>query len=253
MTKDFPKDSDMEIKRRTTRLYKKFHHWMADWGPTMKLRLTSRIVLIFVVFVAVLLAVVGVLSYRSGSEILKAAAVSEMQAVAIEKEAALDTWVEERLADVGQLATDTELVERTTILVAAIPGSEEARAAHALLVKDLDPHLTGARSGYIELFIVEPEGGKVVASTSPAEEGKFKIGHEYFDQGKNGLYLQAPYISRDLKAPAMTAAVPLRSADGRVRAVLAARLNLAALNAIAQRESGPVSYTHLTLPTSDLV
>ena len=204
----------------------------------MKLRLTSRIVLIFVVFVAVLLAVVGVLSYRSGSETLKAAAISEMRAVAIEKEAALDTWIEERLADLAQIATDADLVERAAILMAAVPASEEARAAHALLLKELEPHLSGPRAGYIELFVIEPEGGKVVTSTSPTEEGKSKIGYAYFDKGKTGLYMQAPYHSVDLKAPAITAAVPLRSADGQVLAVLAARLDFAALNAIAQRRPG---------------
>src|SRR5271165_6561761 len=45
---------------------------------TMKLRLTSRIVLFFVLLAAVLLTTVGVLSYRSGRESLKAAAISEM-------------------------------------------------------------------------------------------------------------------------------------------------------------------------------
>jgi len=59
----------------------------------MKLRLTSRIVLFFVLLAAALLSTVGVLSYRSGSESLKAAAVSEMLARAIEKEAAVDTWI----------------------------------------------------------------------------------------------------------------------------------------------------------------
>jgi PAS domain S-box-containing protein len=205
---------------------------------TMKLRLTSRIVLIFVVFVAVLLAMVGVLSYRSGSEFLEAAAISEMRAVAIEKEAAVVAWMEQRLSDFGQVANDQDLTERASLLIAAAPGSEEARAARAALLRDLDPHLSGSRTGYLELFVIEPEGGKVVASTSPTEEGKSKIGQEYFDQGRNGLYLQAPYSSVDLKGPAMTAAVPLRSKDGRVRAVLAAQLDLAALNAIAQRGSG---------------
>ncbi|HEX7518147.1 MAG TPA: response regulator [Chthoniobacterales bacterium] len=204
----------------------------------MKLRLTSRIVLIFVVFVAVLLAVVGVLSYRSGSESLKAAAISEMRAVAIEKEAAFDTWIEERLAGLAQIATDADLVEKATILMAAVPASEEARAAHALLLKELEPHLSDYRAGYIELFVIEPESGKVVTSTSPTEEGKSKIGYPYFDKGKTDLYMQAPYHSVALKAPAITAAVPLRSANGQVLAVLAARLNLTAMNDIAQRRPG---------------
>jgi signal transduction histidine kinase/DNA-binding response OmpR family regulator len=207
-------------------------------GRTMKLRLTSRIVLIFVVFVAILLTVVGVLSNRSGSESLKAAAIAEMVAVAGEKEMALDTWIEERLADLARIATDADLVERATSLIAAAPGSEEARAAHALLLKELEPQMSGSHSGYLELFVVEPSAGKVVTSTSPTEEGKSKIGYPYFEKGKTDLYIQEPYQSVDLKAPAITAAVPLRSANGQVLAVLAARLDFAAMNAIAQRRTG---------------
>ena len=63
------------------------------YDETMKLRLTSRIVLFFLLLAAVLLASVGVLSYRSGSESLKAAAISEMVGLAAEKEAALDRWI----------------------------------------------------------------------------------------------------------------------------------------------------------------
>ena len=204
----------------------------------MKLRLTSRIVLYFVLLATVLLAVVGVLSYRSGNESLKAAAISEMLAAAIEKEAALDTWIEGRLDDIVQISSPADVAEKAANLVAAAPASEEARLAHAIVLDELEPHLVGHRGAYIELFVMEPAGGKVVASTSPAEEGKFKLGHPYFDNGKTNLYLQAPYRSADMAAPAMTVAIPLRATDGRVVAVLAARVDLAVMNTIVRRRTG---------------
>jgi hypothetical protein len=38
MTKNFPKESEMETKSRTTgRLYEKFHHWTRDWGGKLTL------------------------------------------------------------------------------------------------------------------------------------------------------------------------------------------------------------------------
>jgi PAS domain S-box-containing protein len=204
----------------------------------MKLRLTSRIVLYFVLLATVVLAVVGVLSYRSGNESLKAAAISEMLAAAIEKEAALDTWIEERLDDIVQISSPADVAEKAANLVAAAPASEEARSAHAIVLDELEPHLVGHRGAYLELFVMEPAGGKVVASTSPAEEGKFKLGHPCFDNGKTNLYLQAPYRSADMAAPAMTVAIPLRATNGWVVAVLAARLDLAAMNTIVQRRTG---------------
>jgi PAS domain S-box-containing protein len=204
----------------------------------MTLRLTSRIVLIFVFFAAALVVTIGVFAYRSGSESLEAAAVSEMLALATEKEAALDTWIEERLGDLRQLATERDLVEKTATLVAAAPASRDARSARALVLQELEPHMSTPRSRFLELFVIEPNGGTVLASTTPAEEGKSKIGHLYFDRGKTDVYLQGPYYSVDVKAPVLTAAMPLRSADGRVLAVLAARVNLETMNAIVQRREG---------------
>ena len=204
----------------------------------MKLRLTTRIVLYFVLLTAVLLTIVGVLSYRRGSESLKAAAISEMLAAADEKEAALDTWIEERLNDIVQISGPPDVGEKAATLIAAPPASEAARSAHAVLLRELEPHLAGLNHPFLELFVLEPESGKVMASTSPAQEGKFKRGYPYFDKGKQGLYLQAPYHSADLAGPAMTAAIPLRASDGRVVAVLATRLDLAAINTIVQRRTG---------------
>jgi PAS domain S-box-containing protein len=202
----------------------------------MKLRLTFRIVLIFVVVVAALLTTVGVLSYRSGSETLKAAAISKLQAVAIEKEAAVLSWMDRSLSNFERLASDVDLAEQSSLLVAAASGSEERLAIYAALSKDLHSHLSGLR--YSELFVIEAETGTVIASTNPAEEGRSKIGHAYFQQGRIGLYLQPPYNSPTLNAPAMTVAAPLRSSDGRLWAVLAGHLDLATLTTIAKREPG---------------
>ena len=47
-----------------------------------------------------------------------------------------------------------------------------------------------------------------------------------------------PSHSADLDSQALTAALPLRATNGRVVAVLAARLNLAVMNTIALRRSG---------------
>ena len=208
------------------------------WKKPIKLSLTSRIVLFFVLVAAVLLASVGALSYRSGSESLKAAAKSELLATVIEKEAALDTWFDERLDDLAQIGKDPDLPEAAAALIAAAPASKEARSAYAVLLHKFGPYMASKDAALIELFVMEPQAGKVVVSTSPAEEGKSKLGQPYFEKGKTDIYLQTPYHSGDVTTAEMTEAIPLRTADGLVVAVLAARLNLEAINTIAQRKTG---------------
>ncbi len=60
-----------------------------------RLNITPKLTLIFVLFATVLLAVVSLVTYTSGSASLHSAAVSELLSTAIEKQAALEDWVGE--------------------------------------------------------------------------------------------------------------------------------------------------------------
>jgi len=202
------------------------------------MRLTARTVLIFVLFAGALLASVGVLSYRRGRASLEAAAMSEVLAVAVEKEAAVNASIEERLGDIRQLAATAALTEKVAILVTAPPMSTAARTAHDLIRKELGPFIGDNRLGYVELFVVEAASGTILVSTRPGEEGRSKTTRPYFNNGKIALYLQGPYSSANLKSPAMTVSAPVRSPDGGVLAVLVARLDLTAMTGIARRRTG---------------
>jgi len=191
-----------------------------------------------VLLASVLLTTVGLIAYRSGSRSLEQAAISEVVSSGIEKEGAVNSWLDERLTDVQQNAIRTDLVEKAADLVGTAPETAESRSARAVVMPELEPLVSGPIPAFVEAYVLDPVHGRVMASTRVAEEGKFKAGHLYFENGKNGLYLDGPYKSRDAGGPSMTAAMPLRSPDGRVVAVLAARLNLAVMNAIVQQRSG---------------
>jgi len=198
----------------------------------LKLGVTPKLGLIFALFAAALLAGVGALVYNSGRRALEAATIAELQAKALEKEAALNAWVEERREDVTALAASPGLLHD----VAALYNPEQA-AAHRRLAAELRPHVA-ADGAYLEFFILEPETGEVMVSTNPAQEGKFKETLPYFLNGRRAPYIQNVYYSIAMQGPAMTAAAPLRSTEGRLLGVLAARLNLDQVNAIIRRRTG---------------
>lgn len=64
----------------------------------MKLRwgITQKLTLVFVLFAAGVLYIVSILVYSSGRKALQNATVSRLLSEAIEKQAALETWVEEK-------------------------------------------------------------------------------------------------------------------------------------------------------------
>jgi PAS domain S-box-containing protein len=199
-----------------------------------RLRLTPRITLVFVLFAAALLAGVGWLSYNNGHTALQASATSELLSEAIQKETEINHWVDERLADLTTLAATPALREDVARLIAA-PVSPAGRIAHDHLVANLRPSI-GPQ--YLEMFVLDPASGKVMASTDAAQEGKSKKNDPYFINGRLDSYVKNPYLSATLRMPGMAVSTPIRSDAGKLLGVLVARLDLGALNAIVTQRTG---------------
>jgi len=213
----------------------------------MKLHLSFvlKLILIFVIFAAVLLTGVGLLAFSNGQAALQSATTSGLLSTAIEKQAAMDTWMTERRKSVTSLSTDSNIIQYVSALMTAEPGSQIALKIYDILVRDLNAYKDSVGS-YREFMILHPVTGEVLVSTNPNEEGKFRESQPYFLEGKKGPYIQNVYFSPSLQAPAMTAAAPFLAApdpaspanSGRLLAVLAGSLDLQEMDAIVQRRTG---------------
>jgi PAS domain S-box-containing protein len=199
-------------------------------------KLTPRLTLIIIAYASALLIGVGLMVYDSGRNALRETTISELQATALEKEASLDKWVQDKQADMGVLATDPTTILAAYNLLKSTPNTLEAELAHDDLVNKLKPHLS--RNDFLELSLLDPVSGKVLASTNPIEEGKFKEDRSYYVNGKTVPFVQNLYYSIALQSIAMTASAPLKTRQGELVGVLAGRLNLGEMNEIIGRRTG---------------
>jgi PAS domain S-box-containing protein len=167
---------------------------------------------------------------------LRSATISELQATALEKEAALNQWVEEKLTDISALTDDLSNIEEASTLLTASPVSPEFRQAHDRLIANVEPRLVSGE--FLEVSIIHPQTGQVIASTSPEEEGKFSENQPYFLNGKIGPYVQNLYYSIAQQSSVMTVSSPIRTTAGQLVGVLAARLDLDGMNEIINRRTG---------------
>jgi signal transduction histidine kinase len=200
------------------------------------LRLTPKVTLTFVVFAIVLLTAVGLLAYKSGRNSLEEATFSGLLSTAIEKEAALETWISEAQKQIASLTESPSMKER----VAALEGQSEvsnAKAAHDEVVAELKP-IVGVQDIFVELAILEPVTGKIIASTNANQEGLFNEDRSYFIKGQQGAYIQNIYFSLGCQCPVMTVSMPIRASDGELLAVVAGNLNIKDMGIIINRNSG---------------
>lgn len=200
------------------------------------MKLTPRLTLVFIAYALALLLSVGMFAYSNGRSSLRAATASELQSIALEKEAALNRWVQDKQQDIAALAANPTVQQAAARLLSAPPGSAESRAAHDQFMAQVSARLRS--SEFLDISLIHPQTGQVIASTDPTEEGKFKEDRPYFQQGRSAPFVQDLYHSIALQSVAMTAAAPLLTADGQPLGVLAAHLDLRDMNAIFARRTG---------------
>ena len=186
-------------------------------------------------FAGAIVASVGIFSYANGRAALRESAAVNVASIALEKEAALESWREERLEDITGIAGLPSTIDNTEALIAALPDPSAAYVAHENLVQELQSF--GGRR-FLELLVIEPDLGMIIASTERGERGKLKENRPYFLNGKNGPYVQNPYYSFHFRGLAMTFSAPILSQDGTLLAVLAGRGDLTDINGIVTRSSG---------------
>lgn len=199
----------------------------------MKLKLTPRLTLIFILFASCILIATGRLVYNNGRRALEAATITELESTASEKEGALDGWILEREATLRALANSPYILAELKTFIAD-PNTTDA---YERLTRELSVH-TGPGQAFLTLFLLSPESGKVIVSVDPSELGGLRVDLPYFVKGRTRTYTTSIYFSPDLLVPAMTTSTPVRSEDGQLLAVLAGRLNLDELNTIIQRRTG---------------
>ncbi len=202
-----------------------------------KTGITAKLTLLFVLFAGAVLVGLGIPAYNNSRAALETATVSELLTTALEKQAALDTWVAEREHAIGDIANQAHLRETVMALIAAAPGSADAGRLHTDLLNDLG-NWAGVGHHYLFFEVIDAATSRVIAATEANEEGKFREEQPYFINGLQAAYVQNPYYDLARQRPSMTAAAPLLSPDGRVIAVLAGPLNMDEMNAIIQRRSG---------------
>src|SRR5258708_35577560 len=100
-----------------------------------------------------------------------------------------------------------------TSIAAAAPDSPEAKAAQDRLIAEFSPKV-GEKRQFLELFLIQPETGQIIAGTDPTSEGKVVTDQTYFMKGKDAPFLEPPYYSTQLGKPTMFPAIPLRSNVG---------------------------------------
>ena len=120
--------------------------------------------------------------------------------------------------------------QRTALSVMAIELSTELASADA--VADPLRPLPSALLAADEVQLIRVPGGRVMRSSVPASVGGYAIDELYYQRGREGAYTQPIYPSGRGARPRLTVATPVVTAAGVTGGVLAAHLDLTAMERV---------------------
>ncbi|HWP35499.1 MAG TPA: cache domain-containing protein, partial [Thermodesulfobacteriota bacterium] len=194
----------------------------------------TRLLAAFFVLSVLPLAAIGAFASRLGEEALERRVLDQLESVALLKSRQLVQWVEERRRDVMRPASIPVFQRHVSWLRA---GGPQRAAAYRELRGILEQV---RRSGeFTEMFLLDPDDGRVLLSTDPDQEGKFKSDRPYFRNGRYGPYVQHIYYSLTQGKAVMAFSAPVRSPAGELSGVLVGRVDLRYLDRLMAEPFGP--------------
>jgi diguanylate cyclase (GGDEF)-like protein/PAS domain S-box-containing protein len=193
--------------------------------------LVARLVSTYLVLSLLVIACVGAASWLVGRELLRDAAFERLETISRQKEVALGFWVDERLRDIRFMSG---LVGRLPGVRGrrseAVPGGPETLA----LFKDFK----SSQEDVLEVLLLAPTGGRVLASTEQASVGGYRASYNFYLQGRQGLAVQSVYPSPESLRPVLTVSAPVKDAQDRLAGVLAFHLSLEPISQIIRSRAG---------------
>ncbi|MFQ5831006.1 MAG: GAF domain-containing protein, partial [Candidatus Methylomirabilia bacterium] len=181
------------------------------------------------------LIAVGLLIERQTEATLRSHTFDHVSIVALLRSQQIEAWVNEWRSEVMRAAAIATLQNLVATFMEreGDPGGQAAyEELHQILerIRESDE--------LAEMFLLEPTQGRVVVSTDPEQEGKFKDDRPYFRQGRKGPFVQHVYYSLPLARPVMAFSAPVPDRQGRLAAILVSRVNLRFLDRLMAEGSG---------------
>jgi signal transduction histidine kinase len=183
----------------------------------------------FLIITLVPLTVVSAMIYSRTVQTRKTAIFDKLEAIRDLKVNEVSNWLDGRIGDVRTIAADNEI----RMLERIYKGSEEYRQKDIAIIADARVHLdrfVRNFNAFYEIFILNPNTGKIMVSTDERDEGENHSNAPFFEETlkKRELFIKDIYYSDAEHKPSMAFSIPVFGLGGgdNIIGVLVARINL---------------------------
>ena len=192
-------------------------------------RIRTRFTTWFILLTIVPLFGVLTITYFRQTTVIENQSSDKLIAIRNLKVNQLKNWLSERSGDMRTISTDKELTDLEYVIHKTSFNQNDKiilKNSRQILNRYLNNFPT-----YEELFIVNPENGKVILSSDKQREGMDKVNNEFFAKAlqSRSLIFKNIYTSNTLSKNSMSYSIPIFSsqhAGEHITGILVARINL---------------------------
>lgn len=198
--------------------------------------LTARLLVYFLLLTIVPLGLIGYVAYESGRQSIENQVKAHLNSVATLKEQEIHNWMEHLQHTMTWMASSPAVIEDAAALIHSSEDDSRYADAHESLNSEFQR--TAAIGHLSPIFLLDRINGRIIASSDPTWEGKFRENEPYFIRGKGDNYISDIFHSLTMGRPTMVVSIPVRDTEGQLLGVLAGHANLERLSSLIMERSG---------------
>ena len=176
-------------------------------------------------------------TYFTVRDLLENSVANQLRVAVDLQESELNRWVEDQKTTAVFISRAPFVREKVVDLLGRDKDHPYYIEAHRELSEFLFSYIKNF-PGLREIMLLSNQGGQVVFSTTPENEGDFRINDTFFIKGQEKLFIQGVYPWRETTQPTITISRPLLGALGQKRGVLAVHLKLERMEEVVRQHPG---------------
>ncbi|MDD5092890.1 MAG: PAS domain S-box protein [Dehalococcoidia bacterium] len=194
------------------------------------MKLATKLILIFLLLSLIPVIIVGYVAYDHGRKTIEDDTLENLISINAYKATQFTGWMNSNETAVDILSAHSYMLEKLKAMGSldrTDPAYREAR--QGIVDRLFAAAIEGV--GLDEMFLLRASDGLVFVSSNEAREGQYGVGEPFFEEGKQGMYVQTVCCqSPPSSTSAIVIGMPVKDNQGNLVAVLAGRVDIQELS-----------------------
>lgn len=189
------------------------------------MKLSTRLFLIFLFLSVFPMVMIGYIGFRNGLKTIKQDTIDRLYSLNQSQEAEFNRWINDSQSQIKALAQRPQMRESAAQLSTANISNERYQELRRNVIDD---HLTAsirAGIGFIDLSLLNESDGRIMVSTDPRLEGRYRENETFFLEGRHRTFVDEVSYWLSTEELVMHISTPILDEDGDCIAVLAGHVD----------------------------